>query len=165
MPDSSAKVADKILLIIPMMMRSLAAELRRTGHTLSPSHFRLLALLYQRSWSLGDLAQHECVSPPTISRAISTLEERGWLRRRPSDQDGRVVYAELTGKGQQIFEAMHQQAKEWLAEGLERLDESDRAQLFDGLSVLQRMIVQRMVEDGVDPAEFTPPTPPSASTA
>lgn len=153
--------ADRILEIIPLMMRSLAAELRRTGHTLSPSHFRLLALLYHRSWSLGELAQHESVSPPTISRAMSTLEERGWARRTPSDEDGRVVYAKLTEKGRGVFEAMHEEAKEWLKEGLQRLEESERQQLLDGLAVLQNVVLQRMLEAGIDPAEFGSRAPSS----
>ncbi|MDX1600320.1 MAG: MarR family transcriptional regulator [Anaerolineales bacterium] len=137
----------------------MAAELRRTGHTLSPSHFRLLALLYHRKWSLGELAQHESVSPPTISKSISTLEERGWARRTPSDEDGRVIYAELTDKGRSVFDAMHEEAKNWLAEGLQRLEESERQQLLDGLSVLESVVLQRMIEAGIDPAEFGSQTP------
>lgn len=137
-----------------MMMRSLAAELRRTGHTLSPSHFRLLALLYHRRWSLGELAQHESVSAPTITRSISTLEERGWAQRKPSDEDGRVVYAELTSKGRQVFDDMHREAKSWLADGLQELSESQRSQLLEGLQVLQIVVLERMVKAGIDPAEF-----------
>lgn len=161
MPENSALAAHQILKIIPLMMRSLAAELRRTGHTLSPSHFRLLAMLYHRRWSLGELAQHESVSAPTISRAISTLEDRGWVARSQSAEDGRVVLAELTAKGEAVLEDMYAKAHGWLVQGLDRLEESQRQRLLAGLEVLGEVMMDRMTEAGIDPKDFgageTPP--------
>lgn len=160
MSASADRAANQILEIIPLMMRSLAAELRRTGHTLSPSHFRLLAMLYHRQWSLGELAQHESVSAPTISRAISTLEERGWVQRHTSDRDGRVVLAELTPQGQSVLQDMHAQAHAWLVEGLNSLEPDQRELLLAGLKVLGEVVLERMAKAGIDPEDYGKVTTP-----
>lgn len=154
MPASSADVADRILHIIPLMMRTLAAELRQTGHTLSPSHFRLLAMLYERKWSLGELAQHDSVSPPTISRAISTLEDRGWVERSTSPEDGRVVLAELTPRGKAVLEDMHAKAQAWLAEALDKLEDAERERLMLGLEILSDVVFEKIAQSGMDPEDF-----------
>lgn len=156
MSATSAQVADRILHIIPLMMRTLAAELRQTGHTLSPSHFRLLAMLYERKWSLGELAQHDSVSPPTISRTISTLEERGWVVRSTSPEDGRVVLAELTPRGKAVLEDMHAKAQAWLAEELDKLERAEREQLMLGLEILSDVVFEKMAQSGMDPEESMP---------
>ena len=81
MQDYSAEAADRLLEVIPRAMRGLAAELRKSGHNLEPSHFRLLACLHRERLSLGELAHQSDVSAATMSRTVSTLEERGWVHR------------------------------------------------------------------------------------
>ena len=131
--------AQQIVEIVPLVMRTLAAELRHTGHTLSPSHFRLLAMLQHREWSLGDLAAHEKVSSPTISRSISTLEERGGVQRRPSDEDRRVVLARLTSDGEQVLLQMEKMALLRIVEMLSPLNHEDMLRLNGGLPVLRKV--------------------------
>lgn len=139
-------MAGRILEVIPLVMRSLAAEMRRSGHTLSPSHFRVLAHLYLERMSLGDLAHQICVSPPTMSRSITTLQERGWVRRVPSNQDGRVVFAELTPQGRQVLRDIEHQSRQWISQYLEALSAAEREALLEGIDLL-RDVFQRALED------------------
>ena len=46
----------------------------------------------------------------TVSRAVSQLEERGLVRRRPNDRDRREERLELTPEGRQIYEAVAPEA-------------------------------------------------------
>jgi DNA-binding MarR family transcriptional regulator len=46
----------------------------------------------------------------TVSRAVSQLEERGLVRRRPNDRDRREERLELTGEGRRIYEAVAPEA-------------------------------------------------------
>lgn len=137
--DDKQLVARQIVEIVPLVMRTLAAELRHTGHTLSPSHFRLLAMLQLHEWSLGDLAAHEKVSSPTISRSISTLEERGWVQRRPSEEDRRVVLARLTPDGEQVLLQMQKMAWLRIVQMLSPLNQEEMGRLNDGLPVLRKV--------------------------
>lgn len=146
MGETKDVVANRILEVIPLVMRSLAAEMRRTGHTLSPSHFRVLAHLYMERMSLGELARQICVSPPTISRSITTLQERGWVQRVPSNRDGRVVFAELTPQGRQVLGEMERQSRQWISHYLEGLSTQEQQALLTGIDLL-RDVFQRAYED------------------
>ena len=73
--------ARDILEIIPLVMRTVAAELRAAGEMPAPAHFGLLSILSVRPRMLSDLASLQGVSLPTMSNSISAMVERGWVRR------------------------------------------------------------------------------------
>ena len=88
--------AREILEIIPLVMRTVAAELRAAGEMPAPAHFGLLSLLSVRPRMLSDLASLQGVSLPTMSNSISAMVERGWVRREAPDGDRRVVMIDVT---------------------------------------------------------------------
>lgn len=130
--------AEKVVDIIPLAMRSVAAQVRRSGHTLAPSHMRILNILSLRSWSLGELAEHEMVSPATISRAITTLEEKGWVARDRSEIDRRFVSASLTASGQEVLHDMREYAVEKVEQLLANSSAQECRTLQAGLEVLEQ---------------------------
>ncbi len=136
--------AKQIVEIVPLVMRSLAADVRKSGHTLSPSHFRILAMLHERAWSLGELAEHEQISSPTVSRSISTLEDRGWAQRKVSLRDRRVVLAEITQQGEAVLELLQASAEGRVLEMLKPLSSDEAKVLAAGLPVLRKVF-----EDGL----------------
>jgi len=142
MHDDLERAAKQIVEIVPLVMRSLAAEVRKSGHTLSPSHFRILTMLHERSWSLGELAEHEQISSPTVSRSISTLEDRGWALRRVSAQDRRVVLAEITQQGEAVLKSLQASAEGRVLEMLKPLSPSETRDLAIGLPVLRKVFEQ-----------------------
>lgn len=144
MSDLTTPAAASILDVIPLVMRVLAAELRRTGHTLAPSHFRLLAELYQQRATQSELAHLIAVSPPTISRSISTLEDRGWVRRVPSELDGRVVLAELTPAGEAVLEDMKRQAMRRIEGFVAPLSVDEEQQLIAGMELLRAVFLRAL---------------------
>src|SRR5437773_309810 len=79
--DQARESARDILEIIPLVMRTVAAELRSAGEMPAPAHFGLLSILIARPRSLTELAALQGVSLPTMSNSISAMVERGWLRR------------------------------------------------------------------------------------
>ncbi|MGA9192443.1 MAG: MarR family transcriptional regulator [Anaerolineales bacterium] len=142
MREDLEKAAKQIVEIVPLVMRSLAAEVRKSGHTLSPSHFRILTMLHERSWSLGELAEHEQISSPTVSRSISTLEDRGWAQRRVSSQDRRVVLAEITQQGEAVLKSLQASAEGRVLEMLKPLSPGETRDLAIGLPVLRKVFEQ-----------------------
>ena len=82
--------AREILEIIPLVMRTVAAELRAAGEMPAPAHFGLLSMLSVRPRKLTELASAQGVSLPTMSNSISAMAERGWVRRTAPEGDRRV---------------------------------------------------------------------------
>ena len=74
--------ARDILQIVPLVMRTVAAELRAAGELPAPAHFGLLSILSDRPRMLTELASIQGVSLPTMSNSITALVRRRWVRRR-----------------------------------------------------------------------------------
>ena len=131
--------ARDILKIIPLVMRTVAAELRAAGEMPAPAHFGLLTMLGGRPRSLTELAQLQGVSLPTMSNSISTLVEKGWVTRTSPVDDRRVAIIEVTPLGQATVDRVGKAAETHLAEKLAVLDAPARKRLKAGLNVLRRV--------------------------
>jgi DNA-binding MarR family transcriptional regulator len=148
-------IAQQILAIVPPVMRTVAAELRRTDRPVSPAHFGTLYTLSVRPCNLSELAEQQGVSPPTISNTVASLVTRGLVQRTRSREDRRVVVIELTQAGQEHLARVSRQAEERVEAMLEGLSETDRQALVEGLAVLQRIfsVHQPAAEIGRNPQE------------
>src|SRR6056297_1181792 len=71
-------------------------------HGMSFFEYSIMAALSDdpdRQLPMSTLAELTYGSLSRLSHAIKRLEQRGWVRRGPSAQDGRVTVAELTSEG------------------------------------------------------------------
>ncbi len=123
--DQARETAREILKIIPLVMRTVAAELRAAGELPAPAHFGLLSILSERSRMLSELASIQGVSLPTMSSSISAMVDRGWVRRATGD-DRRVAMIEVTATGRAALERVARCAEGHLAEVLTPLDVAAR---------------------------------------
>lgn len=131
--------ARDILKIIPLVMRTIAAELRAAGELPAPAHFGLLTMLSAQPRTLTELALLQGVSLPTMSNSVSAMAERGWVRRMPPAKDRRVVIIEVTPTGRAAVERVGRAAEAHLAVLLAPLDVASRRRLQAGLGVLRRI--------------------------
>jgi DNA-binding MarR family transcriptional regulator len=131
--------AREILEIIPLVMRTVAAELRAAGEMPAPAHFGLLSILSVRPRMLSDLAAIQGVSLPTMSNSISSMVERGWVRREAPEGDRRVVMIDVTPTGRAALERVSKAAEAHLADVLAPLDLPSRRRLVGGLGVLRKV--------------------------
>lgn len=136
MPQHAAR---EILRIVPLVMRSVAAELRAAGEMPAPAHFGLLTMLANQPRSLSELAHMQGVSLPTISNSVSTLVERGWVTRSSATSDRRVVHVTVTPEGTATLARVSKAAESHIADRLRSLDAEERRQLHEGLAVLHRV--------------------------
>ena len=136
------ETAREILEIIPLVMRTVAAELRAAGEMPAPAHFGLLLVLSLRPRMLTDLASLQGVSLPTMSNSISAMEEHGWVRRGAPEIDRRVVMIEVTPTGRAALERVARCAEAHLADVLAALDTPSRRRLHGGLAVLRKVFAR-----------------------
>jgi DNA-binding MarR family transcriptional regulator len=133
------ETARDILEIIPLVMRTVAAELRAAGEMPAPAHFGLLAILCAQPRKLTDLASTQGVSLPSMSNSISAMAERGWVRRTAPEGDRRVVMIEVTATGRAALDRVSRCAEGHLSEVLAPLDLLARRRLQSGLGVLRKV--------------------------
>src|SRR5215217_7620185 len=63
----------------------------------------LSVLVYGGPLTLGELADAERVTAPTMTRIVDGLERDGLARREPHPEDGRSVRVVLTERGREVF--------------------------------------------------------------
>jgi DNA-binding MarR family transcriptional regulator len=134
------QIAHRILQVFLPLMRIVAAEVRRTEYAVAPAHFGLLTMLNHGSSSLGELAEKQGVSLPTISNSVSTLAERGWITRSPSKRDRRVMVVELTPLGEQILADIQACVEERVMGMLAGLSQGELEQLIGSMEILDNVL-------------------------
>lgn len=106
-----------------------------TGSQLSAlTSLRLAGALTPR-----ELADAERVQPPTMTRIVAKLEERGLVRRTPHPTDGRQVILAVTEGGQAVLEQFERVRDEWLATRLTALTEEERDTLRRAVEIFQQL--------------------------
>jgi len=133
-------VARRILETVPLVMRTLASEVRLTGHSLAPVHLQLLLILAHRSHNLSELAEKQAVSLPTMSNSISALVDRGWVDRARAPHDRRMVLIELTPAGRAVLIDIRDKVETRLTELFAALSPDECEQLSTGLELLSRVL-------------------------
>jgi DNA-binding MarR family transcriptional regulator len=129
--------ARKLLEIMPLVMRTVAAELRAAGELPAPAHFPLLHVLSERPRTLSELASLRGVSLPSMSNSVTSLVGRGWVRRTEPGRDRRVLMVEVTAGGRAALDRVTRSAERHLADALVRLDSPSARRLQAGLGVLR----------------------------
>jgi len=133
--------ARKLLEVMPLVMRTVAAELRAAGELPAPAHFPLLHMLSEQPRSLSELAAFRGVSLPSMSSSVTTLVGRGWVKRTAPQADGdrRVVMLEVTTGGRAALDRVARVAERRLAEVLAPLNGPAGRRLQEGLGVMREV--------------------------
>ena len=88
------------------LMTALENDLTPTGLTLGDYQvFVYLSSAENQSMKMCDLAELLQLSPSGLTRRLDGLVKAGWVERRPSDQDRRVMHAALTDAGRERLES------------------------------------------------------------
>jgi DNA-binding MarR family transcriptional regulator len=133
-------LARRTLEIVPSVMRIIGMEMRRSGHTLPPAHFRLLGMLANCPCNLSELARRQGVSLPTMSDSITLLVDRGLAQRGPDARDRRIVHVELTESGRHALDEMQSLVEIRIAELMDGLSPDQVIRLAAGLEALHQVI-------------------------
>lgn len=132
-------LASRLLELVPMIMRTAAAELRRSEPIATLPHFGVLITLAHGPCILSDLADQHIVSRPTMSKTVNTLVERGWIQRTPDASDRRKIWLSLTQAGEHMLIILQKESWARVNELLSLLSLEERKTLEAGLIVLQHL--------------------------
>jgi DNA-binding MarR family transcriptional regulator len=133
-----ADTAGAVRLGVMRLARRLRVE--RDGNDLTFNQLAALGTLRRRGpLPVGDLAAHENVKPPSMTRTVAALEEAGLVTRRPSATDGRQVVVELTDLANQVMDSDRARRTAWLAERLGELTPDEVALLARVAPLLERL--------------------------
>jgi len=86
-----------------------------------------------------ELADIERVQPPTMTKIVGKLEERGLVARTPHPTDGRQVILAATEEGRAVYAQFEQTRNQWLAQQLAQLSPDEREVLVRAAEIMQQV--------------------------
>jgi DNA-binding MarR family transcriptional regulator len=141
-PLTEAEVAARLRVSATRLARRLRKE--STGG-LTPSQISaLVAISTHGPLTLGELADHERVAPPSITKAVAKLESDGLVVREADPSDRRVHRVSTTAAAEALLAENRQRKTAWLATRIHQLAPEEQARLIAALDVLDHL-------NGMDP--------------
>jgi DNA-binding MarR family transcriptional regulator len=86
-----------------------------------------------------ELAEVERIQPPTLTRIVAKLEDRGLVQRSSHPTDGRQVILSATESGRAVVAETKRARDEWLARRLSTLTTDERDTLKRAADILGRL--------------------------
>ena len=121
-----------------LRVERLAPELAEPA--LSDTQLAALATLERHgAMTPGELAEHEKVQPPSMTRVIAALADWELVTRSPDPTDRRQVILSVTSSGRELVQQVRRRREAWLARRLAELTPQERAALLAAAPILEKL--------------------------
>ncbi|HYC19816.1 MAG TPA: MarR family transcriptional regulator [Candidatus Bathyarchaeia archaeon] len=139
MTEELEESARKLLEVVPIIMQDIRSEMRgRRSLDLTVPQFRALAFVNRNEGSsLWEVAHHMGLTPPSTSRLVDNLIERGLMARNDHPGDRRRVRLTVTVQGLAILEASTQGTVSYLADKLSGVNADNREVIDKAVETLR----------------------------
>ena len=114
-------------------------QARPMGDLTIPQLSALTSLELAGALSHRELAEVARIQPPTLTRIVAKLEDRGLVQRSPHPTDGRQVILSATESGRAVVAETKRARDEWLARRLSTLTTDERDTLKRAADILARL--------------------------
>jgi DNA-binding MarR family transcriptional regulator len=134
-------LASELRLSVMRLRRRLSNE-REPENQLSSGALAVLGVLFRGGEStVGHLADHERVRPPSMTRTVNCLVEDGYVVRRQDGADKRQVLVSISDLGRATLLADRRRRDAWLSQRLRELSPHERAVLREAAPILERLAI------------------------
>jgi DNA-binding MarR family transcriptional regulator len=140
MPSTIAttELASELRVSLMRLARRLRAERADKGLTLT--QLSVLGTLDRHgAMTLGELAAHEKVQPPSMTKILAALEAHGYVTRTPDPVDRRQVVVVANDAGRELLADDRRRKDRWVSQRLAGLAPSERAALAAALPILEKL--------------------------
>ncbi len=136
--SAETALASSLRLAVMRLARRMRSE--RAESSLTLSQIAALATLERHGpLAPGELAAHERVQPPSMSRICAALEADGLLTRSDHPTDGRQVLLAVSPEGAALLREDRRRREAWLAQRLGELPAEELAVLHQAVKILDRL--------------------------
>jgi DNA-binding MarR family transcriptional regulator len=133
-----AALATDVRVAVNRLSRTLRAQ--KADTTITDAQFSALALLHRDgAMTLADLSRAEGVTPPSMTKTVDVLIDRGLLTKDDHDDDRRKVLLCPTPAGVELVAETRQRRDGWLSPRLTALTAAERRTLAAATDVLRKL--------------------------
>jgi DNA-binding MarR family transcriptional regulator len=140
---TDAGLATALRISVSRLARRLRAQRTTSGlpeAMLSETQLAALSALEKhQAMTPGELADHEKVQPPSMTRVIAVLEERNLVRRSAHPTDRRQAVLTVTEEGRALVQRVRRRKDAWLARQMTGLTPAERATLRAAVPILEKL--------------------------
>jgi DNA-binding MarR family transcriptional regulator len=137
----AAALAHELRIAVMRFSRRLRGQRVDTSVTLT--HLSAMSTLRRHgAMSAGELAAHERVQPPSMTRVVGALEAMELITRTPHPTDGRQVVIELTPAAHDLLDAEARAREAWLSGRLEQLSPQEREVLQVAATIMDKLAAE-----------------------
>jgi DNA-binding MarR family transcriptional regulator len=140
---SDATLATALRISVSRLARRLRVERlvpELAEPVLSDTQLAALATLERHgAMTPGELAEHEKVQPPSMTRVIAALADWDLVTRSPDPTDRRQVILSVTSTGRELVQQVRRRREAWLARRLAELTPPERAALLAAAPILEKL--------------------------
>lgn len=134
-----ARLAADLRVALMRSVRRIRSE--RSSDVITDGQYSVLAVLDREGpLTPRELAQHDHVQPPTMTRTLNALVDSGHVTRTEHPDDRRQVLMALTTQGAREVLETRRRRDAWLTQQLSGLSEGDRDTLARAAGILDRVI-------------------------
>ena len=134
----TAALAHDLRLSVMRLSRRLRTQ--RVDTTVTLTHLAALSTLRRHGpMSPGELAAHERVQPPSMTRVVVALEGMGLVSRTPHPTDGRQVVIALTDAAETLLADEARAREAWLTGQLQQLTPAERDVLREAAVLMDKL--------------------------
>jgi DNA-binding MarR family transcriptional regulator len=136
-PDVPA-LASRVRLSVMRLSRKLRRE--GSGAEITPTLLAALSTIDRHGrMTAGELATHEQVQKPTVTRILADLQERGLVSRTADPLDGRIAWVQISVEGRRLLQSIRRSHDAYLAARLKRLTPDELSVLENAAEILERL--------------------------
>ena len=136
-----APLAAELRVALMRSVRRIRSE--RSSDAITDGQYSVLALLdCEGPKTPRELAQHDHVQPPTMTRTLNALVESGHVTRTLHPDDGRQVLMAVTEQGTREVRETRRRRDAWLTKQLAGLSDTEREVLASAAEILGRVVAR-----------------------
>lgn len=137
-------IAELAALLRPSLLRlTRLVRNQRVDTSVTLTQLSAMATLSKHGpMSAGELATCEKVQPPSMTKVLANLEERGLVRRDVHPSDKRQAIIAITDAGVELLDSERRSRDQWLTKRLSALTADERALLQRVVPILDKLAEQ-----------------------
>jgi DNA-binding MarR family transcriptional regulator len=139
---AASAAVPRLRLVIARLYRQLA---QASGDDLNLTYAQLSALARTQEHGplrIGELAAHEQVAAPSLTRTVAPLAAAGLVSKEPDPSDRRSWLVTITPEGAELLGRIRRERSELLARRIGRLDAGQVDTLLAALPVLEQLLTE-----------------------
>ncbi len=150
---NSQNIADQLHSAAIYLLRKLRKEDEGSGLN-APRLSALSVIVFGAPVTLRDLAAAEQVRPPTMTRIVNALEEKGLVLKKQNANDGRSTLLSATPAGKKLLIEGRVRRVRALAKQIAALNHEQRSALKEAAEILKEVVPHNLTGRYLESVEF-----------